>query len=56
MQTTIDDATARKLEQDRREHGVAYMRVLSCGRIERVPVLEMRVEVESQRERHGDGL
>lgn len=34
---TIDEDTERKLVDDRRQYGVAYMRVLADGRIEHVP-------------------
>ena len=56
MQATIDDETAAQLDRDRARYGVARMVVRSDGRIERVPPVEMRLEAESQRERHGDGL
>ena len=56
MQATIDEETAAQLNRDRAQYGVARMVVRADGRIERVPPVEMRVEVETARERHGDGL
>lgn len=56
MQATIDDETAAQLNRDRAQYGVARMVVRADGRIERVPPVETRVEAESKRERHGDGL
>lgn len=56
MQATIDDETAAQLDRVRARYGVPRMVVRSDGRIERVPPVEMRLEAESQRERHGDGL
>lgn len=57
MLQTIDDRTAAQLADDRKVYGTAVMRVHPDGRIERVePRLLMRGEVESPRERHGDGL
>ena len=43
---TIDLNTEQKLVADRREYGVAYMRVLEDGRIEHVPV-DVRTIAES---------
>lgn len=56
MQATIDEETAAQLAQDRKVHGVARMVVLADGKIRRVPPVEMRLEIETARERHGDGL
>lgn len=38
MLATIDLDTEQKLVADRKNYGVAYMRVLADGRIEHVPV------------------
>ncbi len=46
MLATIDDTTARKVDEDRKIHGVGYLRVNADGSAEHVPIGDIQVRAD----------